>query len=399
MKKIFYLLQDYGFFSCRRNTVGGYIAHIIGVVEAFQRLGSAVVIGAYDPVPYLDTHKVRYYLFTGNTFPLPKVGELIRQWHLTNQIIQAVSEESPDFLYVRWTPSLFFKRVRAAHPNLSIVLECNTPQTMHTDISRPHLLHRWLARTVDQGYVDSATLISVVSTETKELLLGQHRSLDPQRVVVNPNGVNVERFRYVESDVRERHRIPQDAVVLGWAGNFQPWHRIDLLIEAFQTLNLDNVYLMIMGTGSTEIEQSLRFQAAKLRSEQIIFTDAIPFAEMPAHLSACDILVAPLKAKFEEKLYGSPIKLFEYMSVGRAVVASRIGQVCQVIDDGRNGLLFEPDSLKDLERVLRTLVGDRALRERLGRSARRDVEENHSWEFNVQRILAGLERCSRACQA
>ena len=73
MGKVFYLLQDYGFFSCPRNTVGGYVAHIIGVVEAFNRLGSEVVIGAYDPVPHLDNHKVRYHLFKGNTFPLPKV--------------------------------------------------------------------------------------------------------------------------------------------------------------------------------------------------------------------------------------------------------------------------------------------------------------------------------------
>ena len=399
MGKVFYLLQDYGFFSCRRNTVGGYVAHIVGVVEAFQRLGSAVVIGAYDLVPHLDNHKVRYYLFKENTFPLPKIRELLRQWHLANQIIQAVSEESPDFLYVRWTPSLFFKRVRAAHPNLPIVLECNTPLTMHTDRSRPHLLHRWLARTVDQGYVDSATLISVVSTETKKILLRQHRSLDPLRVVVNPNGVNADRFRYVESDVRKRYHIPLDAVVLGWAGNFQPWHRIDLLIEAFQALNLDNVYLMIMGTGSIEIEHSLHSQAAKSRSEHIIFTDAVPFAEMPAHLSACDILVSPSGPTFENKHHGSPTKLFEYMAVGRAVVASRIGQACQVIDDGQNGLLFEPDSMRDLEGALRVLVGDRALRERLGQSARSEVEKKHSWEFNVQRILAGLERCSRAYQA
>jgi glycosyltransferase involved in cell wall biosynthesis len=161
-------------------------------------------------------------------------------------------------------------------------------------------------------------------------------------------------------------------------------------------LDLDDVYLMIMGTGSIEIENSLRSLAAKSRSRQIIFTDAIPYGEMPAHLSACDILVSPSGPTFEDKHHGSPTKLFEYMAVGRAVVASLIGQLCQVIDDGQNGLLYEPDSMKDLERVLRVLVGDRALRERLGQSARSDVEKNHSWDKNVQRILAGLERCISA---
>ena len=394
MKKIFYLLQDYGFFSDRSNVVGGHIAHIIGVVEAFQELDYEVVIGTYDPITHWNGNQVRYRLFETSKFPVPKVRELIRQWLLTDQILQAVAEEAPDFLYVRWTNNLFFKRLRSIYPNLPIVVECNTTLGMHPGISRPGLLQRWLAGRIDAGYINSATLISAVSAETRDLLLRQHPLLEPQRVVVNPNGVDAGRFRYLESTVRQRYQIPQGKVVMGWAGNFRYWHRVDLLIRAFQGLDSDDLYLLIMGTGPADSENSLRSLAAKSRSNQIIFTGAVPFAEMPVYLSACDILVAPLGPKFENKLHLSPIKIYEYMSVGRAVVASRIGQLCQVIDDGRNGLLFEPDSKEDLERILKLLAGDRELREKLGHSARSDVEEKHSWKANVQRILAGLGRCN-----
>lgn len=394
MKKIFYLLQDYNFFSDRSNVVGGHIAHIIGVVEAFQEFDYDVVIGTYDRIPHWSDNQVRYWLFEASKFPVPKVQELIRQWLLTDQILQAVAEEAPDFLYVRWTTNLFFKRLRSIYPNLPIVVECNTTLGMHPGISRPGLLQRWLAGRIDAGYINSATLISAVSAETRDLLLRQHPLLEPQRVVVNPNGVDAGRFRYMESTVKQRYQIPQGKVVMGWAGNFRSWHRVDLLVRAFQGLDSDDLYLLIMGTGPADSENSLRSLAARSRSNQIIFTGAVPFAEMPEYLSACDILVAPLIPKFEEKLHGSPIKLFEYMSVGRAVVASRIGQLCQVIDDGRNGLLFEPDSKEDLERILKLLAEDRELREKLGHSARSDVEEKHSWKANVRRILAGLERCN-----
>ena len=394
MKKIFYLLQDYNFFSDRSNVVGGHIAHIIGVVEAFQEFDYDVVIGTYDCIPHWSDNQVRYWLFEASKFPVPKVQELIRQWLLTDQILQAVAEEAPDFLYVRWTTNLFFKRLRSIYPNLPIVVECNTTLGMHPGISRPGLLQRWLAGRIDAGYINSATLISAVSAETRDLLLRQHPLLEPQRVVVNPNGVDAGRFRYMESTVKQRYQIPQGKVVMGWAGNFRSWHRVDLLVRAFQGLDSDDLYLLIMGTGPADSENSLRSLAARSRSNQIIFTGAVPFAEMPEYLSACDILVAPLIPKFEEKLHGSPIKLFEYMSVGRAVVASRIGQLCQVIDDGRNGLLFEPDSKEDLERILKLLAEDRELREKLGHSARSDVEEKHSWKANVRRILAGLERCN-----
>ena len=79
------------------------------------------------------------------------------------------------------------------------------------------------------------------------------------------------------------------------------------------------------------------------------------------------------------------------MAVERAVVGSLMGQINKVIEDGHNGLLFEPDSREDLERVLKQLIENPALRRQLGQTARSDVEKKHSWKANVSRILEALD--------
>ena len=274
---------------------------------------------------------------------------------------------------------------------MPIVMECNTPLSMDLGVGQISALDWWLRQKVDKGYVRSSTLISAVSSEVKHFLLSGHPTLDPGKIVVNPNGVDATVFRPLETDLRRDYGIPEGAVTIGYAGNFRRWHRVDLLIRAFQWLDRNDVYLLIIGTGPGEVDRMLRREAEARRSSQIVFTGPVQYSRMPEFLSACDILVAPQSATFAGKLHQSPVKLFEYMAVQRAVVGSRIGQIKEVIDEGSNGLLFEPDSVEDLQRVLATLLQNESLRTQLGHQARQDVMSLHSWDANVARILEPLD--------
>jgi glycosyltransferase involved in cell wall biosynthesis len=240
--KVLYVLQGRNLFSYCTNIVGGHIAHIIGVVEALQRLGHEVVIASFDRVPYWDNSDIRYFQFKGQDIPIPKVRGVITHWQMKKQIVRAVQEENPEVVYIRWSGHIS-RDISKAFPNIPIVIECNTAAEMPFGLSHPRLHRKWLAHRVDKINTKSATLISAVSRETKDFLLEHHPELDPLRVIVNPNGVDVNRFFYTESDVRARYQIPQDAIVIGYAGNFLTFHRIDLLIKAFQQLDLAGVYL------------------------------------------------------------------------------------------------------------------------------------------------------------
>jgi len=107
-------------------------------------------------------------------------------------------------------------------------------------------------------------------------------------------------------------------------------------------------------------------------------------------MAAADILLAPYEA--QDFFYLSPIKIFEYMAAGRAILAARVGQVCEVIEDGVNGLLYDPSAPESFRDRLLQLVQDPDLRRRLGESARRTIEERYTWRMNIEGVSALLEQ-------
>jgi glycosyltransferase involved in cell wall biosynthesis len=109
---------------------------------------------------------------------------------------------------------------------------------------------------------------------------------------------------------------------------------------------------------------------------------------MPSYLSACDVLVSPHGKQADGgEFFGSPTKLYEYMAVGRPIVASDLGQIAEVLTDGESALLVPPDDPRALAGAIVRLVDDSCLRLRLGNAARAAAEARHTWRHNAQRVL------------
>jgi glycosyltransferase involved in cell wall biosynthesis len=121
----------------------------------------------------------------------------------------------------------------------------------------------------------------------------------------------------------------------------------------------------------------------------------VPHAAMPDHLAACDVLVSPHGRQADGgEFFGSPTKLYEYMAVGRPIVASRLGQIAEVLEDQVTALLVEPDDPRALAEAIVRLVDDACLRRRLGCGARAAAEERHTWRQNAQRVIDCLRTAS-----
>lgn len=389
--KVLYVVQNRAPFSGSQR-IGGRTAHIIGVIEALTRAGHEVVFQGFEPVPYLSTGVVGFRPLVPVWGRVPRIRGIVQQWSTVTQVMRAVAEERPTMIYIRWARNLFIERVRRAYPDLPIVLECNSTARMNLGTTRrPGMLRRWVDEWSDRSNARVATVVSAVSRDTRDFLLRDHPYLDERRVIVNPNGVDTARFRPLASPVRAEYGIPKEAVVVGYAGYFVPWHRVDLLIQAVGRLGRDDVFLLILGTGPEELVQKFRRLAEGPGADRIVFAGPVPFDRMPEHLSACDILVSPQSATVEGRFHQSPIKLFEYMAVARAVVGARIGQIAEIIRDGVNGILFEPDDLDSLTAAIRRLADDPGLRARLGSEARESVMRDYSWDANVRRILHAVE--------
>jgi glycosyltransferase involved in cell wall biosynthesis len=100
------------------------------------------------------------------------------------------------------------------------------------------------------------------------------------------------------------------------------------------------------------------------------------------------VLVAPhVPLPNGVEFFGSPTKLFEYMAAGKAIVASRLGQIGEVLEHGVTGWMVEPGSVDELGEALVAVAADPELRRELGAKARRQASEHHSWQLNARRVI------------
>ena len=120
----------------------------------------------------------------------------------------------------------------------------------------------------------------------------------------------------------------------------------------------------------------------------MIFTGAVAHDRVAKLLDACDVLVAPhVPLADGSEFFGSPTKIFEYMAMGKGIVASRLGQIGEVLVDGETALLVEPGDVEELRASILRLVESEELRKRLGARAREVAGSEHTWKRNAQRVL------------
>lgn len=297
-----------------------------------------------------------------------------------------------NFIYQRYSRFNWSGVILSAVTGLPFVLEFNGSEVWVSRQWDPTGL-LWLLKRFERLNLRAADLIFVVSeVERQNLLISNVTS---SKVIVNPNGVNTDLFR-PDCGGRETRRtlgVEQQTVVVGFVGTFGPWHGAPLLAEAATRINEPRTrcYFLFIGAGEQQsATQSIIDSAGK--REFAAFTGRIDHSLVPAHLDACDILVVPtVPASDGSQFFGSPTKLFEYMAMARPVIASRLGQIEEVIEDGENGLLVEPGDVDALTQAIERLSVDRDLRARLGAAARKKAIERYTWRHNAARVFDAVE--------
>jgi len=171
-----------------------------------------------------------------------------------------------------------------------------------------------------------------------------------------------------------------------WAGGARwPWQALDLVLEGAR----------LARQRVPELELSLYTEAGHERVPReagIVLAGQVPHADLAGVLARMDAalcLYRPMPWS-PAGFYNSPLKLFDYLAAGLAVVGSRLGQIAEVIEDGTSGLLVG-DSASEVAAALERLARDRALTERLGAAGLRRLETEYTWNHTGDRIGAVLE--------
>ncbi len=287
-------------------------------------------------------------------------------------------------VYERHAFFLFATAALAASRRLPLVVEVNELAGDARIRKQPALMA--LVRWCDRYTFRRAACIIVVSPHLKRRI--EALGIDRSKIHLLPNAVDADLHSHLADGavLRQKWRALPGDVVIGFAGWFVEWHKLDLFLDVFAGLVKRHPEARLVLVGEGPLEAGLRQQAERLGlGERVVFAGTASHAEMPQHLAAMDVCVVP-----HSNEYRSPIKLFEYMAQGRAVVVPRTEPIEMVIQDAENGLLFEPGAPASMQAALEACVADRSLRLRLGTNARRLVLERHTWDRNAQTVMAAV---------
>ncbi len=284
----------------------------------------------------------------------------------------------PDAVYFRGAPYAAYGRKLALKHKLPLFYELNAPYPdEHLEFHGGHFGSH--ARRVEAVNRRTARRIFVVSRQLADILVSQ--GVDRERITVVPNAVTLERFDPTP-------RTDDGQVRFGFVGSLHIWHGIDILLQAFEEVlaAVPNAHLHIVGAGP----QSAEVAAAARRSahpDRLHVHGSMGHDQIPAFLHDMDVLLAPYP--FLPRFYFSPLKLFEYLASGRAIAASAIGQIEEILADDVDGRLLPPGDVEALARCCIELAGDAGCRLRLGTAARRTANA-HTWEQNARTILGHI---------
>jgi len=365
--------------------------HIRGIVGALRELGHEVDVMSFpgaDPEREEEATNVRARgRLAGLVTRLPGVVfemfELLYNAVTVARMRRAWRTAPPQFIYERYSLFLFATVWMARRRGIPLVLEINDSALVER--VRPLKMRR-LARRIERWCFRQATGLVFISTYFRDQALAAYREVAP--CVVSPNAVDLPRFDPSRFD-RERLRAERGLTgrtVCGHIGVFAHWHGVDAFVEAIahRLESVPDLALVFVGDGKT-LPAVRELILARGLSDRVLLPGRVPHDEVASWIACMDYAVLP-----NSNQYGSPMKLFEFMGMGVAVVAPDYAPVAEVIADGHTGWLFpRGDAAACVERVLE-LAHRAEERRRVGQAARDYIASERQWRNNAEQLLTLL---------
>ncbi len=278
-----------------------------------------------------------------------------------------------------------------------VLLAASLVKPRHTLVYEAHQLAVGRAgKALQRTVVHRVGSVITITAPLREALIEQAGEQQRDKFRVAHDGVRAGRFAQMPSREQARTQIRWDAqaFIVGYVGRLHTLTQdkglrtvIDAIAQA------EGVSLALVGgPDDMAAEHRDHWIARGLPSACFLYAGQVPPDAVPLHLAAFDVCVMPHPFTPHFAYYTSPLKLFEYMASGRAIVASDLPGWADVLRDGENALLVPPGDVGAMARALARLQGDVALRGRLGAAAREDALAHYTWDARAGAILAHIRR-------
>ena len=290
--------------------------------------------------------------------------------------------QRPHFIYERyglygWAGVKLSKKF-----SIPLIVEINT---LLTEEEKDRLHFPGLARIFETTILKRADAVCCPSKIMRTLLT--ERGITKEKIIVTPNGINFEKFNSQMDGEQIRNQYGLGGkVIIGFVGILKRLWGIYTILEcAPQVFSKTNdLHFMVVGEGK-EFQNVQRLIKENGLTDRFTLTGGVSHSDIPKYIAAMHIGIAPYC--YKDPFHGSPMKIFEYMAMGKPVIASAQGQIKDIIKNGKNGLLIEPDDSDGLAKAILELGSDKTKMRNMGIKARATVE-NYTWEANARKVLA-----------
>jgi glycosyltransferase involved in cell wall biosynthesis len=232
----------------------------------------------------------------------------------------------------------------------------------------------------------SAKVITVSDTLKSQTI--SRWQVDPSKVAVVYNGANVDLITqpHLSATIISNYGINNGSQVVIFVSSFKPWHGLDLLVKAFHLVATQNDSARLLLVGDGILRQDIEVQVKQMGlTDKVIFTGAVEQTDVAALLNLADVAVINPRVSPASQSQ-CPLKLFEYMAAGKAIVAPAIPTIEHILDHRANGFLIAPDNHQVLSEAIIELLNNRQLRSELGIAAQQKALQKHSWDHTVSEI-------------
>ena len=297
-----------------------------------------------------------------------------------------------DWVYERFAlfqaVGLPFKRHR-----IPWLLEVNAPHSLVSRVEKRSVLISLASRLEMQAFRQCDIMV-VGSQLLKEILVDNYH-LDPQKMLVVPMGVDTHTFDPQTTQARRVFEGP----TIGYVGGLNNWQALDLLLRTAHDVQQEGVCWNIIVVGDGPMRMELEALAESLgMSDRVYFAGAVDHSEVPVWIAGMDLGYSGQLAHEGGEIYLSPLKLYEYLAMGKPVIASEFEDSIALVKTRPWGYCFRPGDKGSLAAALRQSWRHPEAWEPSGREARRLIVQEHSWEVRfgdlISRATAMLGRGS-----
>lgn len=292
---------------------------------------------------------------------------------------RAIRRQRPDVIYERY--NLFWMSGAWARRRFDIPLISEVNAPLYDERSRyGGIALKKLARFSECASWRGADRVVTVTRVLAERIADE--GVSRRKITVAPNGINPARFPATAGRADAKRRLGLgDSMIIGFVGFAREWHGLDRVIDVLAELADRSLTFLLVGEG--DVCSSLK-RAAQDRGvkERLRVTGLADRESVAGYVQAFDIALQPAVVD-----YASPLKLFEYMACGAAIVAPDKANIREILTKDHDALLFEPLSAEAFAAAVKKLCRDASLRARLGEAARRTLDQRElTWEHNARTV-------------